>query len=161
MNKQENLRVLFNPKGIAVIGASTHPGKFGFVALHNILSAGFEGNVFATNPKTPEILGVQTLGSVSEIPHNMIDTAMICLGPEQTIRILPELADKGVKAAFVVSGGFRESGEKGAELEKELVETANALGIAVAGPNGQGFISTPTKYVLRLSPHIHQLDAYQ
>lgn len=154
MNKQENLRALFNPKGIAVIGASTHPGKFGFVALHNILSAGFEGNVFATNPKTPEILGVQTLGSVSEIPFNMIDTAMICLGPEQTIRILPELADKGVKAAFVVSGGFRESGEKGAELERELVETANALGIAVAGPNGQGFISTPTKLCCQIvSPY--------
>tara|TARA_B100001094_G_scaffold331433_1_gene399723 strand:+ start:42269 stop:43726 length:1458 start_codon:yes stop_codon:yes gene_type:complete len=145
MNKQENLRALFNPKGIAVIGASTHPGKFGFVALHNILSAGFEGNIFATNPKTPEILGIQTLGSVSEIPNGMIDVAMICLGPDQAIDILPELADKGVRSAFLVSGGFRESGEKGMELEQKLVETANTLGIAIAGPNGQGFISTPAK----------------
>ena len=125
MNFQPNLDTLFNPKGIAVIGASTHPGKFGFVALHNILAAGFEGNVFATNPKTPEILGVQTLESVKSIPESSIDVAMICLGPEQTIAVLPELAEKGVKAGFVVSGGFRESGFEGTELEKELVEVSN------------------------------------
>ena len=68
MNRHLNLQTLFNPKGIAVIGASTHPGKFGFVALHNILSAGFKGNVYATNPKTPVILGIQTLDSVESIP---------------------------------------------------------------------------------------------
>lgn len=143
MNFQPNLDTLFNPKGIAVIGASTHPGKFGFVALHNILAAGFEGNVFATNPKTPEILGVQTLESVKSIPESSIDVAMICLGPEQTIAVLPELAEKGVKAGFVVSGGFRESGFEGTELEKELVEVANSLEMTIAGPNGQGFVSTP------------------
>ena len=93
MNFQPNLDTLFNPKGIAVIGAATHPVKFGFVALHNILAAGFEGNVFATNPKTPEILGVQTLASVKSIPESSIDVAMICLGPEQTIAVLPELAE--------------------------------------------------------------------
>ena len=143
MNFQLNLDTLFNPKGIAVIGASTHPGKFGFVALHNILAAGFDGNIFATNPMTPEILGVQTLESVKSIPANSIDVAMICLGPEQTIAVLPELAEKGVKAGFVVSGGFRESGFEGIELEKELVEVANSLEITIAGPNGQGFVSTP------------------
>ena len=143
MMHQSNLHTLFNPKGIAVIGASTHPGKFGFVALHNILAAGFQGNVFATNPKTPEILGVQTLKSVDRIPNDSIDVAMICLGPKQTIAILPELAEKGVKAGFVVSGGFRESGNEGVELEKELIEIANSLDVTIAGPNGQGFVSTP------------------
>ena len=145
MNRHLNLQTLFNPKGIAVIGASTHPGKFGFVALHNILSAGFKGNVYATNPKTPVILGIQTLDSVESIPEDSIDVAMICLGPQQAIAVLPELADKGVKAGFVVSGGFREVGSKGMELEKELIDTANALGICIAGPNGQGFVSTPSK----------------
>tara|TARA_B100000902_G_scaffold155210_1_gene151642 strand:- start:301 stop:1758 length:1458 start_codon:yes stop_codon:yes gene_type:complete len=143
MNYQANLHTLFNPQGIAVIGASTHPGKFGFVALHNILATGYEGNVFATNPKTPEILGIQTLESVEGIPDDSIDVAMICLGPKQAIAVLPELAKKGVKAGFVVSGGFRESGVEGIELEKELVEVANSLEIAIAGPNGQGFVSTP------------------
>ena len=107
MMHQPNLHTLFNPKGIAVIGASTHPGKFGFVALHNILASGFDGNIFATNPKMPEILGIQTLKSVDRIPKDSIDVAMICLGPKQTIAVLPELAEKGIKAGFVVSGGFR------------------------------------------------------
>ncbi len=143
MMHQQNLHTLFNPKGIAVIGASTHPGKFGFVALHNILAAGFEGNIFATNPKTPEVLGIQTLKSVDGIPKDQIDVAMICLGPKQTIAVLPELAEKGVKAGFVVSGGFRESGTEGVELEKELVQVANSLEMTIAGPNGQGYVSTP------------------
>ena len=143
MMHQPNLHTLFNPKGIAVIGASTHPGKFGFVALHNILASGFDGNIFATNPKLPEILGIQTLKSADRIPKDSIDVAMICLGPKQTIAVLPELAEKGVKAGFVVSGGFRESGAEGVELEHELVQVANSLGITIAGPNGQGFVSTP------------------
>tara|TARA_Y100000766_G_scaffold285094_1_gene306330 strand:- start:749 stop:2206 length:1458 start_codon:yes stop_codon:yes gene_type:complete len=143
MMHQPNLHTLFNPKGIAVVGASTHPGKFGFVALHNIIAAGFEGKIFATNPKMPEILGIQTLKSVDLIPKDSIDVAMICLGPKQTIAVLPELAEKGVKAGFVVSGGFRESDAEGVELEDELVYVANSLGITIAGPNGQGFVSTP------------------
>ena len=52
--------LLFNPRGVVVAGASTHPGKFGFVALHNVLAGGFEGAVFATNPDQPNILGVDT-----------------------------------------------------------------------------------------------------
>ena len=149
-----NLEKLFNPCGVVVVGASTHPGKFGFVALHNILSNGFEGKIVATNPKTPKILGIQTLSSVTEIPNDSVEAAIVCLGPEQAIDVLPDLASIGVKAAFVVSGGFRESSDAGYDLENKLVESAISLGISIAGPNGQGFISTPARLCAQIvSPY--------
>ncbi len=139
----DQIERLFNPSGVIVIGASTHPGKFGFVALHNVLNAGFEGPVLATNPQKPEILGVQSHAEVKDMPSGMADFAMICVSPDKVIPILPELATIGVKTAFVVSGGFREVGEIGAKLEKEMLRVASDCGILIAGPNGQGLISTP------------------
>lgn len=154
MKHINNLEKLFNPCGVVVVGASTHPGKFGFVALHNILSNGFEGKIVATNPKTPKILGIQTLSSVAEIPNDSVDAAIVCLGPEQAIDVLPDLASIGVKAAFVVSGGFRESSGAGYDLENKLVESAISLGISIAGPNGQGYISTPARLCAQIvSPY--------
>lgn len=63
-----DLTPLFEPRGVVVAGASTHPGKFGFVALHNVLAAGYEGPVYATNPERPEILGIQCEASSRTCP---------------------------------------------------------------------------------------------
>jgi len=134
---------LFNPKGVVVVGASTHPGKFGFVALHNILSSGFDGPVFATNPNKPEILGIQTLERIQDVPSGEADFAMICISPNQIMDALPELAKIGITSAFVVSGGFKETDENGEALEKQLITKAEECGIIIAGPNGQGLVSTP------------------
>ena len=71
-----DLSPLFNPKGVVVAGASTHPGKFGFVSLHNLLANGYEGNVFATNLEAENVLGVQTVGSLDEIPDGAAD--LVC-----------------------------------------------------------------------------------
>ena len=139
----KNIGALFNPKGVVVVGASTHPGKFGFVALHNILSSGFNGPVFATNPNKPEILGIQTLAGIEEIPAGEADFAMICISPDKIIDALPKLANIGVTSAFVVSGGFKETGGNGEALENQLIAKAEECGIIIAGPNGQGLVSTP------------------
>ena len=143
MTDNHYLATLFNPKGVVVVGASTHPGKFGFVALHNILSAGFDGPIFATNPDKPIILGIQAHAEILDLPQGQVDFAMICISPNKIIDILPQLAQIGVKAAFVVSGGFKETGPEGEYLEKQLVEKAVECGIQIAGPNGQGLVSTP------------------
>ena len=143
MSAIENIGTLFNPKGVVVVGASTHPGKFGFVALHNILSSGFTGPVFATNPNKPEILGIQTLERIQDVPSGEADFAMICISPDKIIKALPELAKIGITSAFVVSGGFKETGEKGEALEKQLIAKAQECGVIIAGPNGQGLVSTP------------------
>ena len=144
------LDLLFNPRGIVIAGASTHPGKFGFVALHNVLAGQFGGAVFATNPERPTILGIQTLASVTEVPHGAADLIFICTPPHTCADILRAAANRGIGAAFVASGGFGEAGPQGVELQKELVELAESLGMVLAGPNGQGIISTPAKLAAQI-----------
>lgn len=142
--------LLFNPRGVVVAGASTHPGKFGFVALHNVLAGGFDGPVFATNPEQPTILGLDTLASVEQVPAGAADLVLVCTPPQACPDILRSAASRGIGAAFIASGGFREAGAEGAQAEKELIDLARSLGLAVAGPNGQGLISTPAKLAAQI-----------
>ncbi len=142
--------LLFNPRGIVVAGASTHPGKFGFVALHNVLAGGFDGPVFATNPEQPTILGLDTLASVEQVPAGAADMVLVCTPPQTCADILRSAASRGIGAAFIASGGFREAGAEGARAEEELVDLARSLGMTVAGPNGQGLISTPAKLAAQI-----------
>ena len=90
-----------------------------------------------------EILGQPTYRTVEEIPPNKADLVFVCTPVAANIELLRSCAKIGVRAAFVASGGYREAGEEGRRLENELVETAEELGLLLAGPNGQGVISTP------------------
>lgn len=138
----ERFAPLFLPRGIVVAGASTHPGKFGFVALHNLLRFGYEGPIFPINREGTPILGHQTLRDVSEIPDGRADLVFVCTPNRVNVELLRGCAARGVRAAFVASGGYAEAGEAGRALERELAETADELGMLLAGPNGQGVIST-------------------
>ncbi|MGI8662641.1 MAG: CoA-binding protein [Acidimicrobiales bacterium] len=135
---------LFDPKGIIVAGASTHPGKFGFVALHNILAAGYKGKVFATNLEGTPVLDVETVASVDELPAGEADLVFVCTPAKANVALLRQCAAKGITAAFVTSAGYGEAGEEGKAAQDELVEVCEQLGILLAGPNGQGVISTPS-----------------
>lgn len=135
---------LFNPSGVIVAGASTHPGKFGFVALHNILSCGYEGKVFATNRDGGSVLSISCATSIEEIPEGQADLVVLCTPASANLEILRACAAKGVRSAFVTSAGYGEAGESGQIAEAELATLAEQLGIALAGPNGQGLVSTPT-----------------
>jgi len=139
-----HFQALFDPRGIVVAGASTHPGKFGFVALHNILSCGYKGEVFATNRERAEVLGRPTVADLTEIPHGEADLVFICTPAASNPEVLRQAASVGIKAAFIASAGYGESGEAGLELQLELVELANELDMVIVGPNGQGLVSTPS-----------------
>ncbi|HEY8093628.1 MAG TPA: CoA-binding protein, partial [Acidimicrobiales bacterium] len=69
----EHFQALFDPRGVVVAGASTHPGKFGFVSLHNLMAAGYEGRVFGTNLEGQDVLGVPTAASIDELPEGGAD----------------------------------------------------------------------------------------
>jgi len=138
----ERFRPLFHPRGIAVAGVSSHPGKFGFSALHNLLRFGFEGEIFPVKPDGAEVLGRPTFSSVSQIPEGAADLVFICTPSKVNVGLLRDCAAKGVRAAFVASAGYSEAGEEGEKAQRELVETANQLGVLLIGPNGQGVIST-------------------
>ena len=141
----EQFDALFQPRGVLVTGASTHPGKFGFVSLHNLLAAGYEGRVFGTNLQGEEVLGIQTVADVADLPDGEIDLVFVCTPASANPDLLRACAAKGVKAAFLTSAGYGEAGDEGRRAEAELVALADELGILLAGPNGQGVVSTPVK----------------
>jgi acetyltransferase len=139
----EQWRALFDPRGVVVAGASSHPGKFGFVALHNILRHDYKGAVFATNRDGGEILGRRALTSIDEVPQGAADLAFVCTPASANLDLLKACAAKGVRAAFVTSAGYGEAGEEGRAAERELVALARDLDVLLVGPNGQGVVSTP------------------
>lgn len=139
----EHFLALFEPRGVVVAGASTHPGKFGFVALHNILAGGYAGQVFATNREGSEVLGRPTLTSLDQVPDGAADLVFVCTPAATNPDLLRTAAAKGIKAAFIASAGYGESGDAGLAAQDELVALADELGLLIVGPNGQGIVSTP------------------
>ena len=135
---------LFDPKGVIVAGASTHPGKFGFVVLHNMISSGYGGRIFATNREGSEVLGLPTLRSIDEVPEDAADLLFVCTPASTNAELLTAAAAKGVRAAFIASAGYGESDADGQRRQDELVELADSLGLLIVGPNGQGLVSTPS-----------------
>ena len=100
---REHFSALFDPRGIIVAGASTHPGKFGFVALHNILANGYQGRIFASNLEGTPVLGIDTVASIDELPEGEADLVFVCTPAKANLDLLRACALKGVKAAFIAS----------------------------------------------------------
>lgn len=144
-DRHAGFRALFDPAGVVVAGASTHPGKFGFVSLHNVLAAGYEGRVFATNRDGSTVLGIETVADLAELPDGAADLVFVCTPAAANLDLLRAAAAKGIRAAFVTSAGYGEAGPDGIAAQAELVALCDELGILLAGPNGQGVVSTPSK----------------
>jgi acyl-CoA synthetase (NDP forming) len=142
---RDGLSALFEPRGVIVAGASSHPGKFGFVALHNILAAGYPGKVGATNLDGTSVLGIETVALVDDLPEGPWDLVFVCTPAAANAELLRACARRGVRAAFLTSAGYGEAGESGRRAEHALVSLADELGIVLAGPNGQGVVSTPAR----------------
>ena len=140
-----HFRALFEPRAVVITGASSHPGKFGFVSLHNLLASDYAGGVYATNLSREVVLGVQTVADIEELPDGQIDLAFVCTPASTNADMLRACARKGIRAAFVTSAGYGEAGESGRAAERELVALADELGVLLAGPNGQGVVSTPAR----------------
>jgi acetyltransferase len=142
------LDALFDPRGVIVAGASSHPGKFGAVVLHNVLAHGFRGPVFAVNAEAAArgetLFGVAAVPSARDVPAGAADLALLCTPARANVDVLRDCAARGVRAAFVMTAGYGEAGEDGRRAEAELVAVGAELGVLVAGPNGQGLVSTPS-----------------
>ncbi|MCC7076243.1 MAG: CoA-binding protein [Acidimicrobiia bacterium] len=144
VGEPDRFEALFDPKGILVAGVSSHPGKFGFVAAHNILRFDYRGDVWLLNRDGGEILGRECVSDVAQIPDGAVDLVFVCTPAAANPDLLRACAAKGVRAAFVASAGYVEAGEEGAAAQDELVALCDDLGILLAGPNGQGVVSTPS-----------------
>lgn len=139
-----NFESLFSPRGIVVVGASTHPGKFGYVSLHNILASGYSGKVFGTNRSGEDVLGVRTVSNLLELPDDEIDLAIVCTPAISNVEILADCASKNISSVVVTTAGYREVDETGRWAEEQLATEATRLGLLLIGPNCQGVVSTPS-----------------
>jgi acyl-CoA synthetase (NDP forming) len=146
-----NLDILFNPRSIALIGASSNPFKWGFIVPTNILTGQYRGKLFLVNPKEKTILNKEVFSSINEIPED-IDLGIITTPSNTVPSIMEDCVEKGVKAAIVITAGFSETGESGAELEQELVRIAAKGQIAVVGPNTMGVYSAPMNLYALMPP---------
>lgn len=134
----------FNPKSIAIIGASRTPGKVGHDILKNIIQYGYDGTVYPINPDAPEILGKKSYSSILNVPDK-IDLAVVIVPSRNVIEIIEQCGDKKIDSAIVITTGFKESGIEGAKIESELVRKASDYGIRFIGPNCLGVIDTHSK----------------
>jgi acyl-CoA synthetase (NDP forming) len=132
-----SLNAIFKPQSVAVIGASTAPGKLGHDILANLKNGGFAGPLFPINPKADEILGLKVYKSIADTPEPP-ELAVVVIPARIVTPTLEQCADKGVKAAVVITGGFAETGEEGERLQDEMAQVIRRIGLKVVGPNCQG-----------------------
>nr|MBF0221730.1 acetate--CoA ligase family protein [Desulfobulbaceae bacterium] len=138
------LESLFEPKIIAVVGASRTPGKVGYFMLENLVEGGFEGTIIPVNPFAEKILGLPCVGSLSQIKEP-IDFALIVVPQPEVKKAVREAIDAGAKAVAIISGGFKEASEAGAELEKQIAGMCRLRNVRLLGPNCLGLINTDNK----------------
>lgn len=131
------LSYLFNPRSIAVIGASQDENKFGNVILKNLISEKYDGEIYPINPKVSEILGLKCYKNLGEI-NEKVDLAIIVLSAEYVPETVKECVDFGVKFIIPIAGGFSESGKEGELREKEIKEYLKKGSSRVIGPNTVG-----------------------
>ena len=131
------LKQLFEPNSVAVFGASERPGSVGSVVTENLLSAGFKGKIYPINPKYSEVSGARCYKNLDEI-NSPVDLVVICTPAATVPGIIESCGLHGVKAAIIMSAGFREAGEKGKKLEAQLIDVARSHGIRFVGPNCLG-----------------------
>gem|GEM_PF-3378292 len=135
-----NLESIFAPESVAVIGASTTPGKVGHDIFANILRGGYTGILYPVNPGAQSILSVRAYPSVLDIPDS-VDLAMLILPPKFAVAAAEQAIEKGVRGLVIVSAGFREVGEEGAAIEQQIVSMCRQHQVRVVGPNCLGVIN--------------------
>jgi acetyl coenzyme A synthetase (ADP forming)-like protein len=135
------LESLFAPRGVAVIGASQTPSKLGYGVARNLVMSGYAGALHFVNPSGGELFGRPMVSSVADIP-DPVDLAMIIIPAKSVPGALEDCGERGIQAVIIGSGGFREIGPKGAELEKACLDIAHRYGIRIIGPNCIGYLDT-------------------
>lgn len=137
--KENGLEALFKPRSVAIIGASHKKGKIGHDVLSNLISYGYKGKIYPVHPKDKKINGFKVYPSVKDIKED-VDLAVFAIPASSVIESLKDCGEKSVKAAIIITAGFKESGPEGKKLELQLSEIGKQFGIRILGPNCLGLI---------------------
>jgi acetate---CoA ligase (ADP-forming) len=135
------MRAFFEPRSVAVIGASRQRGTVSGELFHNLLAAGFNGPVYPVNPRASVVQSVLAYKSVLDVP-GPVDLAVLVVPAPHVVRVAEECAAKGVRVIVVISAGFAETGPAGAERQRELLAVCRAAGMRLIGPNCLGIVNT-------------------
>lgn len=141
-NLMGKLGFFTNPKSIAVIGASSQPGKVGYTVVDNIIKSGYAGTIYPINPKAPEILGHKAYPNITACPETP-EIAVFVIPAKFCVATAEDCGKKGVRGIVVITAGFKEVGGQGVEMEKQLVEIGKKYNMRIIGPNVLG-VCTPT-----------------
>ena len=143
--KRGSLIALFEPRSVAVIGASDDPGRIGGRPLRYLKDAGFSGPIYPVNPNRDTVQALPAYRTVSAITHT-VDLAIIALPAERVVEELIACAEKGVKAVIVFSSGFAETDDEGAARQHEIRRIARRSGMRILGPNCLGAFNAKTGF---------------
>ena len=133
------LESFFNPQSVAIVGASRQEGKVGYEILANMVQAGYKGGIFPVNPKADEIEGLKCYSDLEAIPQTP-ELVLIIVPAKIVPAVMQQCAKIGTKAVVIITAGFKEVGEQGRALEKQVIQIARQAGIRVIGPNCLGLI---------------------
>ncbi len=139
-----SLENFFSPKSVAIVGASKTEGKVGHEILANLLAAGYEGDLYPINPGETEILGLRCHPNLEALEHAP-DLVLVIVPAKIVPQIMRDCAKVKARAVVIITAGFKEVGEEGRRLEKEIVDVARRAGIRIIGPNCLGVIVPGSK----------------
>ncbi|MBN1548876.1 MAG: acetate--CoA ligase family protein, partial [Syntrophaceae bacterium] len=137
-----HIKVLFDPKTIALIGATEKEGAIGRAILENLLRSK-ERRIFPVNPHMSKVLDVKSFPFITDIPEH-VDLAVVATPARAVPKVVEECGQAGVEGVVIISAGFKEIGEEGARLEKEIDRIRKKYGIRIMGPNCLGFVRPVT-----------------
>jgi acyl-CoA synthetase (NDP forming) len=153
--RRSNLQRLLNPRSIAVVGASSDPGKAGSQALRSLDA--FPGTLVAVHPREKEIQGRPCYPSLAALPE-AVDLAILAIPAQHCVQAAREAAARGVGGIFIISGGFGETGAAGQALQDELAAICRETGLRLLGPNTSGFINPHQRCVASFVPGVDRLQ---
>jgi len=146
-----NLDLLFNPRQVALIGASATPGKWGFFLFLNILKGNYRGTIYPVNARAKEVLGVPCFAKIEDIPGS-VDLAIIATPAETVAGLIEACGAKGIPNLIVITSDFSETGPEGAALERTVVAQARRYGMRLVGPNTMGLFSAQSSLHALMPP---------
>jgi acetyltransferase len=141
MNSDPTLKPFFSPQGIAVIGASINPTKLGYGLVRNLVQSGYHGAIHLVNIKGDSLMGLPIYHRIEDVP-DPVDLGFLLIPAPAVPEAIEACARRGIKALIIGSGGFRETGPAGAELEERCQQIAQRNGVRLLGPNSIGLIDT-------------------
>ena len=149
----QSLEPLFNPKSVAILGASAEPSRIGGMPVRYMLQYGFNGAIYPVNPNHDEIQGLKAYAKIGDLGQS-VDAAILAVPARIAIEVAQECADSGAKTLCAFTSGFSEAGKDGIVLQARLKEIAEKSGMRILGPNCLGYFNARARYYPTFSTSI-------